>query len=140
MIASILADYPDLCANGFRFESSYPQHFDLWRAEMTEPDCIAQFERASEFLLKHCKSRKSCASPSSYAWKHVAERWHKIMHPGQNPYVSNGVFIVAAAAHGYIIKRIPNSPNCFLNISQKSLTLPPEDWQRHDAHDAHDAP
>lgn len=66
-------------------------------------------------ILRGCK-RTSSINPdySSYKLKHIFER-----HVGG--YLSNGAIISAAVAEGFII--YPKPPNCFINISSKSIKL-----------------
>ena len=47
-----------------------------------------------------------------------------LKHPAEDAiesYVPNGVFIAAALHCGFTITRIPGSPNCYCNISQRDL-------------------
>lgn len=118
-IQHILAAHPDLNENGWQHRGVTQSEHDQWRAEMTSDQALEQFARATEFLGQ-CQRRESVwTGSSSYGWKHQAENYFK-GHPGGS-YVSNGIFIAAALALKFIIKRIPDSPNCWLNISKRSI-------------------
>jgi len=120
-VKAILHAEQDLNANGFRCNGlSYKVDHDASRAEMTCADSLKQFERALEFLQQCVHGKSVWKGATSYTWKHLAERLRN--DSGYN--ISNGIFIAAAIHLGFTIKRIPNSPNCFLNISKESI---PED-------------
>lgn len=58
---------------------------------------------------------------SSYELKHLIERILINETNHQINYVSNGTLILAMCDAGFRIKRISNSPNCFFNVSEKSV-------------------
>jgi hypothetical protein len=64
------------------------------------------------------KPRNAAWRGASSYWKHRVESYLR-SRDKSDPYVSNGMFIAAAIAGDFIIERIPNSPNCCLNISSK---------------------
>jgi hypothetical protein len=85
------------------------------RAEMLSPYSLDDFERARCWLRTKPRTvdiNKSAGS--SYGLKHVAE-----VDIG---YTTNGVFIAAAMAEGFKVKRCyHDSPNAWINISSKGL-------------------
>lgn len=124
-IAAVMAGEPALCANGMRSydRRQTPQEnakaFKDWREEMLGSHCVAQFVRAIEFLQTVEKSKTVTRDRTSYGYKHSAEHFHKEMHPDDDPYVSNGMFIAAAVHLGFTIKRdADNSPNVLVNIAK----------------------
>lgn len=58
---------------------------------------------------------------SSYELKHLIERILANETNHQINYVSNGTLILAMCDAGFRIKRISNSPNCFFNVSERSV-------------------
>lgn len=58
---------------------------------------------------------------SSYELKHLIERILINETNHQINYVSNGTLILAMCDAGFRIKRISNSPNCFFNVSERSV-------------------
>jgi hypothetical protein len=110
---SILAANPVL--NDYGFGPFDVARFAKDRAEMLSPYSLDDFERARCWL--RTKPRTADVNKSagfSYGLKHVAE-----VDIG---YVTNGVFIAAAMAEGFKVKRCyPDSPNAWINISSKGL-------------------
>lgn len=58
---------------------------------------------------------------SSYELKHLIERILINETNHQINYVSNGTLILAMCDAGFRIFRINNSPNCFFNVSERSV-------------------
>jgi hypothetical protein len=87
-----------------------------WRAAMLTADAIGQFVRAKEFLEQAVRTEKPVRRISSYGYKHQAERFQKELKAPHH-YVANGMFIAAALDLGFQIRRIPGSPNVYLNIA-----------------------
>ncbi|MDC2175199.1 hypothetical protein PO073_24595 [Bacteroides thetaiotaomicron] len=58
---------------------------------------------------------------SSYGLKHLIEHALRIETNGQINYVSNGTLIFVMYDAGYNIKRDGSSPNCYFNVSKKSI-------------------
>lgn len=58
---------------------------------------------------------------SSYELKHLIERILADETNQQINYVSNGALILAMYDAGFQICRISNSPNCFFNVSERSV-------------------
>jgi hypothetical protein len=84
------------------------------RARIRLPRSLAQFMAARQWLAQFGKLKALNRSGSSYGLKHVAG--HDI------GYVTNGVFIAAAIAEGFIVRRIWSvndtaNPNAWFNIS-----------------------
>jgi hypothetical protein len=89
-----------------------------WRAAMLSADAVGQFVRAKEFLAQAVRSAKPVRRISSYNYKHQAEKLQKELNAPKY-YIANGIFIAAALDLGFEIKRIPGSPNVYLNIADE---------------------
>jgi hypothetical protein len=111
----ILAAHEDLGAYGWKHRGFTPEQHEISRSEMTSDDYVQQFERATEYLSHRRRRKTVWKRGTSYGWKHQAE--HYFESSGNHQYISNGMFIAAAINLGFVVQRIPNSPNCFLNIS-----------------------
>lgn len=62
------------------------------------------------------------SSSSSYGLKHLVERYLQAETKGEINYVSNGTLILAMHDAGFRIKRMDSSsPNCYFNVSKKSI-------------------
>jgi hypothetical protein len=106
---------PDL--TDFGLGVSRQQIFNVERAKLLEDRSLAQFTRARGWLRKFSKTKAHNGRGDSYGLKHVAE-----IDIG---YVTNGVFIAAALAEGFSVKRnYSGSPNARFNISSKALSRP----------------
>ena len=123
-IAAVLSREPDLCSDGMRTLDrrrsavDNAADFERSRQAMVEARYIPQFIRAAAYLDTQQKSKTATRGPTSYGWKHNAERFHGAAAPGEDPYVSNGMFIAAALHLGFMIKReAANSPNVLINIA-----------------------
>lgn len=66
---------------------------------------IADHLQSIQTINKHC---------NSYRLKHIIERFL-----GQ--YISNGQLILAMIQEGYAIEKQDRSPNCYFNVSQRSI-------------------
>lgn len=75
---------------------------------------VESFEKACEWLAVRAKRKTINRFQSSYGLKHRVEEEVQC-------YIANGVFIAAAMHCGFQIERVYNSPNCYLNISQKAI-------------------
>jgi hypothetical protein len=84
---------------------------------MLEAAYFEQFLRAVMYLETLEKSKTVSRKRTSYGYKHDAERFHEAAAPGENYYVANGMFIVAALHLGFAIKRDGEGPNAFINIA-----------------------
>ncbi len=126
IIRKIQRETPSLCSDGFcdfRFRKSVQMirdDFAQERTKMTSEACVIEFLHAMDFLRGRAE-RKGFSEISSYGFKHTAERWHE-WQSGERVFISNGMFIAAAIASGFKIKRISGSRNCLVNISSRGLT------------------
>lgn len=88
---------------------------------LNEPD-DKQIELATQWLTKFAKPLKTVRRTrgTSYGLKHRVENW-AITEQQDDPYVSNGAFIVAALRLGYVLKRArgskSGSQNVYFNIA-----------------------
>jgi hypothetical protein len=99
---------PLLSDNGLKHRDIGEAEFLKWREDMRTPRSLAQFSK-----IKALNRRGT-----SYGLKHCAE--------DDIGYLTNGVFIAAAIAEGFTVRRSqPNSPNAWLNISTEA-------WRRTD--------
>ena len=146
-IVSILArardEHQDLSPDGFLTpprrgrdpDERQRQHLDS-RATMTDPERVAEFRVAWEFLTADggpLTTGKVNRHGTSYGWKHRAEEWVQDNRPRWkgHAYCSTGVFIVAALAAGCRIERTePGDPNAFLNLSRFMLPTFDRNGQR----------
>lgn len=99
------------------FNGSQPFHYDQFKGYELElkaaRDMIACYLRPITVINKDC---------SSYGLKHVVERALAKETDMKLNYVSNGVLILAMYDAGFKIKRSgDSSPNCYFNVSKKSL-------------------
>ena len=115
-IDSVLKEYPDLTANGFKYVSRHKQEDEGAYGKITPKGFIT----VVEWLLNYdaLDRRKTInTSMGSYGWKHKVQR-------EANTYVSNGDFICGALYLKYAMKRMPNSPNAYFNLrKEKSHAL-----------------
>ena len=72
----------------------------------------------TEFNLERTKNVRK--SSFSYSLKHKVENIFRILYPGTDVYVCNGIFILTALYLDFKIKPA-NSLNAYLNISKRSL-------------------
>ena len=103
--------HPDLWWGGlfdWRFErtrdmkdGTTPQERLAMRREATlDEQSVGQLLRAAEFIAWAPRVKSLNRDRGTYGWKHVAERFHKVEHPGEHYYVGEGMFIIAARAMG----------------------------------------
>jgi hypothetical protein len=102
------AAMPDLMNYGIVMGGRRDENFDLEQITTS----IAFFD------LSLCIPTK-IPNISSYALKHVAERWGRAH--GRSPYVTNGALIVAAHYVGLSIKRLSASPNVAIGVRRRWL-------------------
>jgi hypothetical protein len=113
---AVLAGEPELGDFGFgiyhrdREKSAKEQAEKLaWnRDRLREPKSLAAFLVTRVWLRQFRKLRHLNKTGSTYGLKHVAE--HDV------GYITNGVFIAAALAEGFRVKRIGYTPNGYVNI------------------------
>lgn len=78
---------------------------------------IGDFEaiqKAIEFCAMLGKTKVFYTGNTSYGLKHVFERY-------TGCYIHNSDFIVAMSFAGFRVKEVFQSPNCFFNISKRSI-------------------
>ena len=119
----VLAAEPDLSLYGFRDdfaggpysnrERKFPaEKFRQDRDQMLSPHAIEQFDCACEWLNRQPRTKRTNRRPgTSYSLKHVAEKEVEV------GYLPNGIFIAAALACGFKIRRQEDGPNAWINIS-----------------------
>lgn len=121
-IRATMAREPDLSLAGFPYvdprrpPAEWKTQWAEWRAAMLTADAVGQFVRAKEFLAQASRSEKPVRRISSYGYKHQAEKMQE-ERSAPNQYIANGMFIAAALDLGFEIRRIPGSPNVYLNIA-----------------------
>ena len=105
----VLAANPSLQRNGFSVgREQSAEELAEERDQMLEPDALAQFEAARAWLRQWRMLKRP--KHGSYGLKHKAE-------PDAG-YTMNGVFIAAAIAEGFPVKRQPHgSPNADIAIA-----------------------
>lgn len=116
-IKRALTRFPELTDFGFGVfdERRLPpteraEQFRANRALMFETRSLDGFQRACDWLTRQRRTKQiNPGAGSSYGLKHAAEY--------EVGYVTNGMFIAAAVACGFRVKRIADSPNAHLNIS-----------------------
>lgn len=112
VMTAILNNELRLNVLGFSYFSTSSDDFEMYRKDMLSMHSLNEFEKARSWLAKQPKIKKLNYRCSSYGLKHAAER--------SIGYVSNGVFIAAAIAEGFQVKRRRNSFNALLNISSSA--------------------
>jgi hypothetical protein len=115
-MARILEREPELSDFGYGlsdFEKTPEERrarFEKDRQAIREPDSLVQFLTACRWLGQFAKIKVLNKRGTSYGLKHIAEK--------EIGYVTNGVFIAAAIAEGFRVRREGRrSPNAVLNIS-----------------------
>lgn len=114
--ARVLAQYPDLTANGF---SNRTRDGEICAgAPLDSEETRAQIDRARQFLRECCYQTKTIRPfTSSYGLKHEAERWMRGVT--SHSYISNGAFIAAAVLEGYRLERpAGGGPNCSFALGE----------------------
>jgi hypothetical protein len=108
---SVMERFPDLTIDGL--DGDKRPDFDARRADLLSPVALTTFQTARtwlELVPKRMKPNRRC---SSYAVKHVIEKW-----TGQ--YVDNGSMIAAAVALDIEIARCPSGINAWLGIGARN--------------------
>jgi hypothetical protein len=108
----VLEREPLLILRGFNIGRVTPEYAEQDRERMRDPNELAAFSRAREWLAGFAKTEKlNKRCGTSYGLKHVAER--KI------GYITNGTFICAAIAEGFRVERCASdSPNAYIAIAR----------------------
>jgi hypothetical protein len=124
-IERVMRDHPRLSANGFGFTTfAPPEEYERRLREsreamLSEAYCL-QFERARAWLQQCAHTKTFNRKITSYGLKHLVEYWMKAVHPRDNYYASNGIFIAAAIHLGFKFRRTDNradNPNVYLNLA-----------------------
>jgi hypothetical protein len=111
----------ELSDNGFkrlrgrRSQAEYEAEFLKWREDMRALRSLAQFMAARDWLRRFGKIKALNRRGTSYGLKHCAE--------DDVGYATNGVFIAAAIAEGFTVRRAGaygDSPNAWFNISTEA--------------------
>ena len=115
----VLEREPLLSDNGFkrlRGRRSLAEHeaeFVRWRESIRESRSLAQFIAARGWLRQFSKIKTLNRRGTSYGLKHCAE--------DDIGYVTNGCFIAAGLAEGFIARCVEfGSPNAWFNISTEA--------------------
>lgn len=119
--------YPELSDFGFgvydpRSKSPKQQQSELEknRAYLFQPSSLVAFDVCRVWLRQWPRTKHvNPSAGTSYGLKHQAEK--------DIGYITNGVFIASAIAEGLTVKRIPDSPNAWVNLSARVSTPP---WLR----------
>jgi hypothetical protein len=90
--------------NGYDMRRSGPERLAERRAEMTGEWGVAQVLRAARFIDQAPRIKGVNKRRSTYGWKHVAEGFFKNQNPGEDYYVGEGSFLIAAWAMGLLVK------------------------------------
>jgi hypothetical protein len=109
---------PDLTITGFGLEGDYvngrwvrpvcPETFQAQRDAMFLPEVLSAFESARAWLRPYCKTR--ACRVSARALKHDAAR--------DIDYVTAGLFIAAAVAEGFKVRRCKIGSDGLINIDE----------------------
>jgi len=97
---------------GIQGQAEQQASFQECRKSIRAPNSLAQFIAARRWLRQFSKRKTICPHGTSYGLKHIAE--HTI------GYVTNGVFIAAAIAEGFQVRRSDASPNAMFNITSRA--------------------
>jgi hypothetical protein len=114
-MARVLEQEPELSDFGYGLSGAEQTHeerrarFETNRQLIREPRSLAQFLAARQWLRQFAKIGSFNKRGTSYGLKHVAAH--------DMGYCTNGVFIAAAIAEGFRVRREGRSPNVVLNIS-----------------------
>jgi hypothetical protein len=114
----VLEREPLLSDNGFKYrrihcsQAEQDTKFVKWRENMRAPRSLAQFMAARGWLRRFNKIKALNRRGTSYGLKHCAQ--------DDIGYVTNGVFIAAAIAEGFTVRRADGSPNAWFNISTEA--------------------
>lgn len=145
MLRKVLDVHPDLTQRGFdaiwlgsrddlrKSKEEREILFQERRREAYEDDWSAdQFELALIFLSRQKKIKTLNRQIGSYSLKHGAENLSRsfglFTHLGN--YVSNGMFLAAAYATGFTVRRVTfDSYNAYLNISMQTVKAA-RGWER----------
>lgn len=100
--------HPELGPSGYHVGEGFETFY-------SDPDLVRQFGDAVEFIQAHGERKVFNRYSSSYGEKHEVEEWNKARREG-NPYVANGVYILACLACGVPVKRLGTGPNAVTKV------------------------
>lgn len=123
-IRQVAGHFPELTHFGFGVFDAHTlspaeraARFRDSRAAMFTPDAFDELRRAHGWLGLQRRTRQvNRRAGTSYGLKHVAER-------AMGGYIANGMFIAAAVARGFVVRRAHGGPNAYLGISQEAVRL-----------------
>ena len=127
-LRGVVQAHPDLTAFGLgvynqgrKSPSQVGQEVRLGQEEMLQPKEMLNFVLCCEWLDQVERTKRPTRKHQSYGYKHRVERWLGAFK-GFGCHISNGMFIAAAVHKGFEIQATrPGSPNCYLNISSRSV-------------------
>jgi hypothetical protein len=108
------------------------QRLALRREATLDERGVGQLLRAAEFIAWAPRIKSLNRGRGTYGWKHVAERFHKVEHPGTDYYVGEGAFIIAARAMGLAIAPTGHG-HYYVSLSEKvakEINKRKEEWER----------
>lgn len=122
---NIIDSHPDLTTHGFGIdEISYNSEEE--KAELFQRERNELYKKEEEFNL--CREylsnlqKRSTINPksrTSYSFKHDVQHYAK-RHRLEPTYISEGAFIAAAIAEGFLMEPVPERTSVRLNISLRS--------------------
>jgi hypothetical protein len=125
-LASLLEQHPQLTWSGYWTRSDdwtkTHEQYKAAREETIGEYGLAQFQRAMQFLQIAPRSRSVNYNRTAYAWKHVAERWHKVNDTYSDYYVGTGSFILACHAAGVMVKKREHVS--YVSLSESAASMP----------------
>jgi len=93
----------------------------LWRQETLGEWQVAQLLRAAEFLAAFPMIQSPNRNRGAYGWKHVAENYQRLVHPGADHYVGEGMFLIAAQAMGFTVTTTSQCRH-MVNLSERAAS------------------
>lgn len=120
-IERAIGQFPDLTNYGLCLppewcwtQRRYEEEFSLGRAKMFTPDALDQFARACAWLSQQNRTRRvNQRAGDTYLLKRCMER-------DGFGYCTNGMFIAAAVACGFIVAHRRGTPNGWVNVSMRA--------------------
>ncbi len=100
-LAAIWTKHPTLTSEGL-MDRGEPGYAASRAKILTYPQ---DFELACAFIVSGELGPRSYGEFHSYALKHRAERWSRLLQSDRQHYVSNGAIIAAALAFGWDVRR-----------------------------------
>ncbi len=125
-IHDVVGAHPDLAQSGFRCTPDQAE-FDKEREQLFSDRTAQQVERCLDYLVlvrktRSARPKEGRASLSSYQMKHRVEQWQA---KGDDMYIANGAFIVAALVAGVrIYDGDYDRPNCLVEDAQADWNFP----------------